>query len=240
MRHVLQLLLPALSLLPAVVSAQTELYPEYDRDDPRSRRYLPSPEHVDALEAAHGVPPCGGAYWGRSRLDGGLASRPRSVDLPCRNIWSSVVRFELGLVGGGLVDADQGGWGGLSLQLGLRFHEFFSVFFQSLALFGGWDLSPGTSLAGASWNAFLFELSPTGLLGFALGPSMDLEGGCEVDAAQSPTTCGYRIGYGGHARITLRLAELPFGGLTLTGDLHAGFGEDAPSPTMLLGLGLRL
>ncbi|MEC7520668.1 MAG: hypothetical protein VYE22_12420 [Myxococcota bacterium] len=234
-------LVPMLLLLaPLPAAAQPSLFPEYDRDDPRSRRHLPRSPEVEALESEHGVPPCGAESWGRSRLDGALASRPRDADLPCREVWDADVRFEVGLVGGGRLEAPDGGWGGLSIQLGLRFHDVFSVMFQSLALFGRWDLGQGERLRGASWNAFLFELSPVDRLAVGLGPSMDLEAGCDLDAFGAPSACGYTLGYGAHARVTLQLATLPFGGLTLTGDLHAAFGEGAPQPTMLLGLGLRL
>lgn len=233
MRHAVRLLLTC-SLLPSTALAQP-------LDETTSRPEHETPEHVLALERAD-PPPCSDQpQWARSTLDGGLASRRRPDDLPCRSIWDSPVRFELGLVGGGLTERGDGGYGGLSLSLGWRYHEMFRVYALSIVMFGGWDRNPGTSLELTSLNAFVFEVSPVHPLAVGFGPSFDLSGGCDIGVGQtSGTTCAYAPYYGMHSRVTLEVAEIPSGGLTVTGDVHVTLSEPEPRAMLLLGAGVRL
>ncbi|MFK7986659.1 MAG: hypothetical protein AB8I08_11595 [Sandaracinaceae bacterium] len=196
-----------------------------------------APDWVSELER-QSTPPCGTPSWGRSILDGSLAARPRPDGLPCRTVWDSTVRLELGIVGGGLTDRGDGGWGGLSLQVGLRFHEFLSVLYQGTVLAGGWDRDPGTTLEAVAWNAVMLELTPVRSLGVAFGPSIDIGGHCDEGVSQEDT-CGYSFRYGAHSRVTYTLAELPAGGVALTADAHVGLLEE-PRATLLMGLGLRI
>lgn len=98
--------------LTTVAEAQPAHYPEYADPEPTEIERpepLPTPREVRQLELETAVPPCGGRYRGRSRLDGGLASRARDPDLPCRDVWQRTVRFEIGLLGGGIVGRGNGG-----------------------------------------------------------------------------------------------------------------------------------
>ncbi len=226
------------TLLPASALAQTS----FDTPlDPRtSRPVRETPDWVQTLEATEGTPPCGeDDDWGRSTLDGGLASRGRPDDLPCRTVWDRTIRFELGLVGGGLTERSDGAWGGLSVSLGLRLHEAFSAYYLSLLMFGAWDRDPGTTVEVAAYNAFLFELSFVPRLSLALGPSIDLGAGCDIGVGQAEDSCSYAPYYGLHSRVTVEVAETDFGGLTLTGDVHATLSEPDPRATLLLGVGFR-
>lgn len=227
------------SLLLPAASAWAQPGPGLDSAlDPATLRPVrDTPDWVVALER-RSPPPCDSPSWARSVLDGSLAARPRPADLPCRTVWDNPVRLELGIVGGGLVDRGDGGWGGLSLQIGLRFHPLLSVLYQGTALAGGWDRSPGTTVEAVAWNAVMVELTPVRSLGVAFGPSIDVGGHCD-DGVSQDDTCAYSFRYGAHTRLTYALAELPAGGVSLTADAHVGLLEE-PRTTLLLGLGLRI
>ena len=223
----------------SAAQAQATVYDSYIAAEPWTEpQEIPTPPEVHALELQTGIPPCGGEYTGRSRLDGALASCARDAELHCRSVWDSTVRFELGLLGGGNVDRSDGGVGGLSLSLGLRFEELFSVYYLLILSGGYWQPDTETSFRVAAWSAFMFELSPLPWLGVALGPSIDYQGGCTLADVQSDSSCFLEPSYGVHGRLTLEVAELPFGGLTITGDAHLDLREE-PETTFLLGVGLR-
>ncbi len=232
-----------LTTFTTTVSAQAALFPEYDLtatpgndDEWVDRMEVHRPDHVHALELTTARPPCGVVGLGRSRLDGGLASRPRDPDLPCRAVWEDTVRLELGIHGGGRVGESNGGVGGLSLALGVRFSELFSVYYLFMATGGVWNRDPGRSWTVGLWSTAMFEFGIAPRLRVGAGPSIDMDAGCEVGGQE--TTCFAEPSYGAHTRVTVEVAELPFGGLTITGDMHLGL-RDGVEPTLLLGVGLR-
>ncbi|MCB9637177.1 MAG: hypothetical protein H6721_34130 [Sandaracinus sp.] len=213
--------------------AQASLFDEYTEHGEYEPQTIETPAYVRRLELETGIPRCGRRALGRSRLDGGLASRARDLSLPCRDVWRKTVRFELGALGG---SSPAGGVVGLSLSLGLRLHDRVGVHYLVLGTFHGhrndWE--------GAIVGAFLFELAPFHpRFRVALGPSMDFVGGCGSTDGQSDPTCRISATYGVHSRLTAELVELPFGGLTMTADLHLGRRDGEWAKTWLFGMGLR-
>lgn len=229
----------AWAVSPAAAHAQAALYEAYQLEEsaPRSRA-LTTPFWVRQLENETAIPRCGGNPLGRSALDGGLASRPRDPALPCRDVWQSTVRFELGGFGGGIAGQSGGGLGGVALSLGLRLHDLVSVYYLLTASGGAWANESEESRAFFTWNAFLFELSPAPRLGVAVGPSLDFVGVCGRGATDNVESCGSDLGYGVHTRVTIGLATLGSVGLTLTGDAHIGW-RDERELALVGGLGLR-
>ena len=240
-RRTLPLVLFAL-FVPLTARAQTLPYAEYEDDPAEIARPDPlaTPGFVRDLETSTAIPPCGGRYRGRSILDGGQASRRRDPDLPCRDVWQRTVRFELGLLGGGVVGRGDGGWGGLSLSLGLRLHEYVSVYYLFTFLAGRWGAdTTAEQWEVAGWSSFLFELSPAPRLGIAVGPSIDFGAGCTVGGGQTASTCFAEPNHGAHGRVTLELLERPHGGLALTLDGHLLRRDGERYGAWLLGLGWR-
>ena len=226
---------------PTFAAAQAALYDEYT-PEPAANTHdtaLVEPGWVRELHERTAIPPCAGRQLGRSFLDGGLGTRLRPEGLPCRNIWDATFRLELGGFGGTIPGTGDGGMGGLSLSFGLRLHARVSVYYALMASAGRWDDDAGGTTRGFfSWNAFMFELSPAPRLGVAVGPSLDLVAGCAPSDEENVATCGYDLGYGVHTRVTLEVAEIPSGGLTLTGDAHVGW-RDEREVSLVAGLGLR-
>ena len=243
-RLVVSLALGVTSVLGAtVVHAQEDLASSpftATLDPSTSRPVLVTPGWVEALEAEAGVPPCDGhAYWGRSTLDGGLASRRRPEGLPCRSVWDSQIRFELGLSGGGLLERGDGAIGAFTLQLGVRYHELVSVYYQGQILGGGWARGGGNTIDVASWHGAMLEISPHQAFAVAAGPTFDITAGCDMNVDQS-SGCWYAWSYGVSSRVTLSLAQVDSTGITLTGDFHVSLIEPDPRATVLVGLGFRL
>lgn len=229
------------TLGPSIGVAQDTLSPFTATIDPStSRPTLPTPAWVEALESEAGVPPCGDrAWWGRSTLDGGLASRRRPEGLPCRSIWDSTVRFELGLSGGGLLERGDGAIGAFTLQLGVRYHEYVSVFYQGTILGGGWARGGGHTIDVASWHGAMLEISPHEVFAVAAGPTIDITAGCDLNVDQA-SGCWYAWSYGVSTRVTLSLAQVGSTGIVATGDFHVSLVEPEPRATVLGGLGFRL
>ncbi len=230
----------ALVLAPGLTMAQPRLADSSVIDETTSRPEYPLPVWVEALERGASMPACDDReHWGRSSLDGGLASRRRPDSLPCRSVFGSTVRFELGVIGGGLLERSDGGIGGLSVQVGLRYHDDFSVFYQLQLLGGGWSRGGGTTIDVAGWNAVLFELTPHPVLGIAAGPSIDFTAGCDLDVDQQ-SSCAYAWSYGVATRVTFALGQVDSTGIVATGDFHVSLIEPSPRAVALLGIGFRL
>lgn len=227
-------------VLPRVAMSQVALDSQDDLDALTSRPQPSTPTWVEELEGRAGVPRCDDAgWWGRSTLDGGLASRTRPEGLPCRSIWESTVRLEIGIVAGGLFDRGDGGLGGLSLSLGLRYHEYLSVYYQLHLLGGAWERGGGVTVDAAAWNAVLLEFSPHRHFAVAAGPAFDVTAGCDFDVGQEPTSCTYAWSYGVAARLTVPLAQVDSTGIVATGDFHVSLIEPEPRTVALLGVGFR-
>ncbi len=228
------------ALCPALAGAQDALPSPFTLDESTSRPELATPAWVEALESSAGVPPCGEeSWWGRSTLDGGLASRRRPASLPCRSIFESTVRFELGLSGGGMIDRGDGGIGALSVQLGVRYHELVSVYYQGHLLGGGWSRGGGHTIDVASWHGAMLELSPHRIFAVAAGPTIDITAGCDLDVEQQ-SGCWYAWSYGVSTRVTLSLAQVDSTGIVATGDFHVSLIEPDLRALALFGLGFRL
>ena len=228
---------------PLAAHAQAAPPAAYTLDDTTQRPELETPMWVQELERTHGVPPCGEErYWGRSTLDGGLASRLRPDDLPCRSVWDETVRLELGLHAGGMLERSEGAMGGFSLQVGLRFHELFSVYYQGHLLGGGWDRDGGQTAEATNWNAFMLEVRPHRVFGVALGPSFDITGSCDFGVGQEPDECTYAWSYGVGSRLTFALTDDQSAGpgVVATGDFHVSLIEPDAHAVGLVGIGLRL
>jgi len=233
-RTSLSAVLVALVSPAAAASAQ-----EPPLDETTGRPERPTPAWVAELEGRAGVPRCDErSHWGRSTLDGSLAARRRPDDLPCRDVFHSPIRLELGFVGGGMTDRGDGGLGGLSLQLGLRYHEYFSVYYQLHLVGGGWARGGGTTVDLAAWNAVLLELTPHPVLGVAFGPSFDITGMCDVEVDQQ-SGCAHAWSYGVATRVTVALGQVDSTGIVATGDFHVSLIEPDLRALALLGLGLR-
>ncbi|MGE0789576.1 MAG: hypothetical protein AB7S26_28145 [Sandaracinaceae bacterium] len=219
----------------AIETAETPI------DVTTSRLEHETPDETLELESSGAIPPCSaGPSWGRSILDGGLASRRRPADLPCRTVWESPIRFELGLVGGGVLERGDGAIGGFSVQLGLRFHQLFSVYWQTWLLGGYWSNDVGVLGEAYAIDGVMFETSPFERFAIALGPTFDLSAGCGALEAQTDTACRYEWSYGLSSRATVSLFDVDDVGVSLTADLHVGLLKDGARSTALLGLGLRL
>lgn len=233
--------LVSLALAPAIASAQPSLH-DVTLDETTSRPEHPTPRWVAELEGRAGVPPCDDhRHWGRSRLDGGLASRRRPDDLPCRTVWENTVRFELGLVAGPLLERADGAFGGLYGQLGVRYHELLSVYWQLHLLGGGWDRGNGGASADvAAWNGVMLELSPHRAFAVSAGPSFDISAGCDVGVEQEDDGCWAAWSYGVASRLTVSLGQVDGTGISLVGDFHVSLIEPDPRAVALLGVGFRL
>ncbi|MCB9592281.1 MAG: hypothetical protein H6719_06085 [Sandaracinaceae bacterium] len=229
-----------LALGPGTASAQLMLSDSQPLDVSTSRPELATPGWVEELETTTAIPPCGDrASWGRSTLDGGLASRRRPESLPCRSIFDNPIRFELGVVVGGLTDRGEGALGGFSAQLGLRYHELFSVYWQLQVLGGGWSRGGGTTVDATVWNSVMLEFSPHRNFAVALGPAFDITAGCDMNVDQQ-SSCWYAWSYGVATRITVPLAQVDSTGFVATGDFHVSLIEPEPRATAVLGLGFRM
>lgn len=150
------------------------------------------------------------------------------------------MRFELGIVGGGLFDRGDGGLGGLTASLGLRYGEYFSVFYQLHLLGGLWERGAGLTVDGAMWNAVLLEVSLDRHLAVAVGPSIDMTAECDFGVGQESMSCFYAWSYGVSTRVTVPLVQVDSTGIDLTADFHISALEPDVRAMGLLGVGFRL
>ncbi len=151
--------------------------------------------------------------------------------------YDSNLRFGLGLDYGGLFGRDDGGAGGLRVQLGARVHEYVAVYYQGQALGAGFVGSESGTGMFLGWNAVLVELN-YGIFQIGAGPSFDVMFGCDVGVSQSTPSasgCFESVAPGLATRAALR-----FGMFTVSVDLHATFNETGPMVWGLMGLGTQL
>jgi len=151
--------------------------------------------------------------------------------------YDSSFRFGLGLDYGGLFGRNDGGAGGLRVQVGARVHEYLAFYYQGQALGAGFVGPESGAGMFLGWNAVLTEIN-LGIFQLGAGPSVDVTMGCDVEASQGATsTSGC---FDGVAAGLATRAALRFGMFTLSVDLHATFNGPEPMVWGLMGVGMQL